>query len=108
MLGRTLIALCAASCLGLTQAPARPRRRDVTEPAHDLDELVNKQLIHAGLGSAPKTAYLDQAERRMKDVLACGTAAADAGCRVTIRYIAEGLRAFTQVQVFSMLVWAFD
>ena len=24
MLGRTLIALCAASCLGLTQAPARP------------------------------------------------------------------------------------
>ena len=25
MLGRTLIALCAASCFGLTQAPARPR-----------------------------------------------------------------------------------
>ena len=44
----------------------------------------------------------------MKEVLACGTAAADAGCHVTIRYIAEGLRAFTPVQVFSMLVWAFE
>jgi hypothetical protein len=85
----------------------RASRRDVTEPALDLDGLY-RQLIDAGLGSAPKTAYLDQAERRMKEVLACGTATADAGCGVTIRYIAEGLRAFTPVQVFSMLVWAFE
>jgi len=85
----------------------RASRREVTEPALDLDELYS-QLLDAGLGSAPKTAYLDQAERRMKEVLACGTAAADAGCHVTIRYIAEGLRAFTPVQVFSMLVWAFE
>jgi len=97
------VPLAAAAKVEAQQAS----RRDLTEPALNLDELY-KQLIDAGLGSAPKTAYLDQAERRMKDVLACGTAAADAGCRVTIRYIAEGLRAFTPVQVFSMLVWAFE
>ena len=85
----------------------RASRRDVTEQALDLDELY-RQLIDAGLGSAPKTAYLDHAERRMKETLACGTAAADAGCRVTIRYIAESLRAFTPIQVFSRLVWAFE
>ena len=85
----------------------RSDRRNGPEPVLDLDALYG-QLIEAGLGSAPKTAYLDQAEHRMKEVLACGTAAADAGCRVTIRYIAESLRAFTPVQVFSMLVWAFE
>jgi hypothetical protein len=81
-------------------------RRYVKAPALDLDELY-RQLMDAGLRAASKTAYLDQAELRMREVLGCGAPAADAGCRVTIRYMAEGLRAFTPVQVFSMLIWAF-
>jgi adenosine deaminase len=82
-------------------------RRGGKKPTLDLDELYG-QLMDAGLRSASKTAHLDQAERRMREVLGCGTAAAGAGCRVTIRYLAEGLRAFTPVQVFSMLLWAFE
>jgi adenosine deaminase len=44
----------------------------------------------------------------MREALLCGTPDADPGCRVTIRYQAEALRAFTPVQVFAMLVWSFE
>jgi hypothetical protein len=82
-------------------------RRYVRKPEEDLNELYS-QLMSAGLASAPKTAFLDQAEARMKELLKCGSQKPDPGCNVTIRYEAEGLRAFTPIQVFSMLVWAFE
>jgi adenosine deaminase len=83
------------------------QRRYIKEPALDLNELY-AQLMDAGLTSASKTAFLDKAEQRMKEILKCGTKEADAGCSITIRYTSEGLRAFTPIQVFSMLVWAFE
>jgi hypothetical protein len=82
-------------------------RRYIRQPDLDLNELY-AQVMKAGLDSAPKGAFLDAAERRMRELLRCGTKDADPGCNVTIRYQAEGLRAFTPVQVFSMLVWAFE
>jgi adenosine deaminase len=83
------------------------QRRYIKEPVLDLNELYS-QLMDAGLKSASKTAFLDQAEQRMKAILKCGTREADRGCNITIRYTAEGLRAFTPIQVFSMLIWAFE
>lgn len=70
--------------------------------------LLHQRLLDAGLRDAPKTGLLEAAERRLRDVLRCDSAQADPGCRVTIRYQAESLRAFTPVQVFAMLVWAFE
>lgn len=69
---------------------------------------LHQQLLDAGLRDAPKTARLDAAEKRMKEVLRCDASEADPGCRVIIRYQAESLRAFTPVQVFAMLVWSFE
>jgi adenosine deaminase len=83
------------------------QRRYIKEPVLDLNEL-HSQLMDAGLKSASKTAFLDKAERRMQELLKCGTKDADPGCNITIRYTSEGLRAFTPIQVFSMLVWAFE
>ena len=37
-----------------------------------------------------------------------GLLAEQFGCLDTIRYVSEGMRAFTPVQVFSMIVWAFE
>ncbi len=85
----------------------RAKRVYIKEPVLDLNELY-AQLMDSGLKSAPKTAFLDNAERRMKEVLKCGSKEADPGCNVTIRYTAESLRAFKPTQVFAMLVWAFE
>jgi hypothetical protein len=69
---------------------------------------LHRRLLDAGLRDAPRTATLDAAERRLKEVLRCGTPTASPGCAVTIRYQAEALRALTPVQVFAMLVWSFE
>jgi adenosine deaminase/adenosine deaminase CECR1 len=69
--------------------------------------VLHQRLLDAGLREAPRTAQLDAAEARLKEVLRCGTPAADPGCAVTIRHQAESYRAFTPVQVFAMLSWAF-
>ncbi len=50
---------------------------------------------------------LDQAEARMRELLRCGTPQADPGCRVTIRYIAEVLRALPREHVFAEAVVSF-
>jgi adenosine deaminase len=69
--------------------------------------VLHQRLLDAGLRDAPRTAQLDAAEKRMKEVLRCGTAQADAGCGVLVRFQAESYRAFTPVEVFAMLSWAF-
>ena len=69
---------------------------------------LRQKLLEAGLREARKTTALEAAENRMREALRCGTPEARPGCAVTIRYQAEALRAFTPVQVFAMLVWAFE
>lgn len=69
--------------------------------------VLHQRLLDAGLRDAPRTAQLDAAEKRMRELLRCGTPEADPGCAVTVRHQAESYRAMTPVQVFAMLTWAF-
>ena len=51
---------------------------------------------------------LDVAEGRQREVLRCGTSEADAGCRVTVRYISQAARAGVPEQVFAQLLAGFE
>jgi adenosine deaminase len=51
---------------------------------------------------------LDAFEARRREVLKCGTGAADAGCLVTVRYIAQVGRATPPEEVFAQIMGAFD
>jgi hypothetical protein len=68
----------------------------------------------AGLGAAVERAGLagvvslaraeiDAMENRARSLLACGTPAADPGCQVTIRYLAQVIRSFPREQVFAQV-----
>ena len=69
--------------------------------------LLRERLLAAGLRDAARTTHLDAAEQRMKEVLRCGTAEADPGCAVTVRYHAESYRGVEPVRAFAMMVWSF-
>jgi len=64
-----------------------------------------QQLLDAGLLRANDAGrqMLDQAEADMRSRLKCGTAQADAGCTVTIRYIFQVLRAFPKNMIFAQI-----
>ncbi len=68
-----------------------------------------EQLLAAGLRERVVSAArqrLDAAEARQRELLKCGTAEADAGCTVTVRYIAQVLRARQPEMAFAeMLAW---
>ena len=51
---------------------------------------------------------LDAAEARRREVLKCGTSAADAGCLVTVRYIAQVARAGPPQEVFAQILAGLD
>jgi adenosine deaminase len=51
---------------------------------------------------------LDSFEARRRDVLKCGTPAADAGCLVTVRYISQVGRATPPEDVFAQILAGFE
>jgi hypothetical protein len=51
---------------------------------------------------------LDAFEARRRDVLKCGTSDADAGCLVTVRYIAQVARAAPAEEVFAQILAGFE
>jgi len=51
---------------------------------------------------------IDAAEARQRTLLRCGAAEADAGCGITIRYIAQAGRAGVPEQVFAQLLAGFE
>ncbi|MFO1055713.1 MAG: adenosine deaminase [Dongiaceae bacterium] len=55
---------------------------------------------------AKARAVLDDGERKMRTLLACGTPAAKPGCEVTVRYLAQVVRIFPPEQVFAQIVLA--
>lgn len=57
---------------------------------------------------AAANARLDDAERRRNDVLRCGSADADPGCRVVIRYISQVTRASAPESVFAQMLAGFE
>lgn len=68
-----------------------------------------EQLLDAGLRQrvlAAARQRLDAAEARQRELLKCGTPDADAGCDVTVRYVAQVLRAAQPRLAFAeMLAW---
>jgi adenosine deaminase len=51
---------------------------------------------------------LDEYEARMRQDLRCRSAQADAGCRVTVRYLYQVLRGLTPAQVFAQILTGFE
>ena len=70
---------------------------------------MQKQMLDHGLDKviANSRKNLDQWEARMRDVLHCGTANADPGCNVIIRYQYEVHRGLAPEQVFAELLTGF-
>ena len=72
---------------------------------------VHERLLSAGFVDAAKkeaTARLDGVAARQRELLKCGAAQADAGCGVTVRYIAPVTRASAPEVVFAQLVAGFE
>ena len=72
--------------------------------------LMRQNLLAHGLTQVIAAARksLDQDEARMRQDLHCGTAAAQSGCRVTVRCLYEVLRGLTKEQVFTQILTAFE
>jgi adenosine deaminase len=68
-----------------------------------------EKLKAAGIDSAvpAAAAFLDAAEREKDTQLKCGTAQADAGCSVTIRYVSQVAREGALGPVFAQMVAGF-
>src|SRR5215831_2553753 len=68
------------------------------------------KLLASGWGEvmAQTKQRLDSFEARRRDVLKCGTSDADAGCLVTVRYIAQVARAAPREEVFAQILAGFE
>jgi adenosine deaminase len=73
-------------------------------------ERLRDKLLASNFGDvvAAASRRLDEAERRRGEVLRCGTPAAEAGCAVTVRYVAQVLRAAAPESVFAQMLGAFE
>lgn len=67
-------------------------------------------LLAGGLNDivASVRAQNDADEARKKEVLHCGTAQADPGCEVTVRYLYQVLRGLPREQVFAQILLGFE
>jgi adenosine deaminase len=85
----------SAAAIGRTVAPDTDlgRWRDRLIAAGLLDRAVKGSL-----------AQIDRAEARQREILRCGTAQADPGCAVTIRYVAQIGRTRPLEVVFAQMV----
>jgi hypothetical protein len=54
------------------------------------------------------SSVLDRAERRQRELLHCGTPAADPGCDVTVRYIYQVIRSRPAPLVFAQVMAGFE
>jgi hypothetical protein len=72
--------------------------------------LMRTRLLGAGWGDVltQTRQRLDAAESRRNELLRCATASPDPGCRVTVRYISQVLRAFPPEQVFAQMLAGFE
>jgi hypothetical protein len=71
---------------------------------------LRQKLLMSGWGEVQERAKqrLDAAEARRRDILKCGTSGADAGCLVTVRYLAQVLRAGPPEEVFAQILAGFE
>jgi hypothetical protein len=75
----------------------------------DLGKLRQK-LIDRGMASVLEDTRSQLAldEARMRAVMKCGEKNADAGCRVTVRYLYQVLRGLPREQVFAQMLLGFE
>ncbi len=75
----------------------------------DFAELRDK-LLEAGLKDivASTRKALDDDEAKLHSVLKCGTAQADPGCKVAVRYLYQVLRGLPRDQVFAQILTGFE
>jgi len=68
------------------------------------------RLLASGWGDvlAQTRQRLDGFEARWRELLKCGTAAEDAGCLVTVRYISQVERASAPEEVFAQIMAGFE
>lgn len=69
------------------------------------------RLLAAGFRAAVAAEAkqrFDEAEARQRALLHCGTSQADAGCRVTVRYISQVARATAPEQAFAQMLAGFE
>lgn len=68
------------------------------------------RLLAGGLKDivASTRAQLDRDEARQRQLLRCDGPDADPGCRITIRYLYQVLRAFPRESVFAQIVLGFE
>jgi hypothetical protein len=71
---------------------------------------LRQKLLASGWGEVLERARqrLDGAEARRRDLLKCGSSGADAGCLVTVRYIAQVLRGGRPEEVFAQILAGFE
>jgi len=72
--------------------------------------VLRKTLLTQGLPDIVNTMQktMDTYEVKEKKTLACGTNEAQAGCKVTVRYLYEALREQPPTQVFAQLLAGFE
>jgi hypothetical protein len=100
----------SASYLELMLSPGMSEARKLGAAAGWDDDLgtLEQRLQTPAMDAivAKARASLDEAEARMRALLACGTPQAKPGCRVTVRYLAQVVRVFPPQQVFAEIVLA--
>lgn len=71
---------------------------------------MRSNLLEKGMAQVVARARqnIDEAEKRMKDVLGCEGSNPDAGCSVTVRYLYQVSRAAPKPRVFAQLVAGFE
>ena len=71
---------------------------------------MRQKLLAGGLeGIAASTSKkLDSDEAKMRSTLKCGTAQADAGCNLTVRYLYQVLRGLPREQIFAQILLGFE
>jgi adenosine deaminase len=69
-----------------------------------------ERLMAGGLKDAviATRQQLDRDERKTRQLLRCDSPQADAGCRVTVRYLYQVLRGLPKEQVFAQMVLGFE
>jgi adenosine deaminase len=79
-------------------------------PWNDDFATLRSQLLAAGMAKAVADgrANLDAGEAKMRTILGCGTAHADAGCDLTLRFQYQVLRAFPKTSVFAQMLAGFE
>jgi adenosine deaminase len=96
---------------GMAAAQIGAGARAGWDPRNNSDfALARSKLVSAGLNDAVRVARkaLDDAEARMRSRLQCGTAQADAGCQVEVRYLYQVLRGLPPEQVFAQIAAGFE